>query len=107
MEYGADTILLLSDGDPSMDNFTIRDFDYGDGKVFSDNETGKESLTRTSSLNYMGPYANWGGLIAEVQRLNMLREAQIQAISVGDGDSQALRVLASVGLGKLTELGKK
>ncbi|MGK0481710.1 MAG: hypothetical protein ACJAQ3_001688 [Planctomycetota bacterium] len=107
LEHGADTILVLSDGNPSMDSFTIKDVDYGDGRVMEDSEAGKESDIRTMELNYLGPYTNWPFLLEETKRLNMLREAQIHVISVGDGDREALRRLAAIGLGKLTELGKK
>ncbi|QDV07944.1 hypothetical protein Poly30_34800 [Planctomycetes bacterium Poly30] len=105
MEEGADTILVLSDGNPSMDSFGIEDVDYGDGKALADSETDKEG-ERTMKMNYLGPYTYWPFLLEEVKRLNMFREAQIQVISVGDGDREALRRLAAIGLGKLTELGK-
>jgi hypothetical protein len=45
-------------------------------------------------------------LLEETKRLNMLREAQTHVISVGDGDREALRRLAGIGPGKLTELSK-
>ncbi len=107
MEHGADTILLLSDGNPSVDNFTVKDVDYGDGIVLSDVETGKEALDRPGSLDYMGPYKYWLNIFEETKRMNMLRQAQIHVISVGDGDRGALQQLAKIGLGKLTELGKQ
>lgn len=108
MEEGADTILILSDGNPSMDSFKTEDVSYGDGVIMDDMEAGKKSKNEAGlKVNHPGPYTYWPFLLEEVERLNMFREAQIQVISVGDGDQEALRRLAAIGLGQLTDLGKR
>lgn len=105
-EHGADTIFILSDGDPSLDDYTRKDVDYGDGQVFSDREAGERSKERTRELNYLGPYAHWKPLLDDVRRMNMLREIEIHVIGIGDADENALKALADIGLGKVELFGK-
>ena len=102
---GADTLFVLSDGDPSVDDYTVQDVDYGDGTIITDAESKKEGNNRTMNLNYFGPYVNWPLLIEDTRRMNMLRELEIHVISVGDADTRALGMLAEVGLGKLQVFG--
>lgn len=102
---GADTLFVLSDGDPSVDDYTVQDIDYGDGTIITDAESKNEGNTRTMNLNYFGPYVNWPLLIEDTRRMNMLRELEIHVISVGDADTRALGMLAEVGLGKLQVFG--
>lgn len=102
---GADTLFVLSDGDPSVDDYTVQDIDYGDGTIITDAESKNEGDTRTMNLNYFGPYVNWPLLIEDTRRMNMLRELEIHVISVGDADTRALGMLAEVGLGKLQVFG--
>lgn len=104
---GADTLFILSDGNPSVDDFTVKDTDYGDGTVITDAESGNEADERTAELNYMGPYSNWKYLLDDVSRMNMLRELEIHVISVGDGDEVALGMLAKIGFGQFKVFGKK
>lgn len=94
---GCDTIFLLSDGDPTCDDYTVQDVDYGDGWV-GDPES-KEPHARTQNLNYMGPYSNWPRLLEDVERLNMFREVEIHCISIGDGNEGGLKRLTEIGLG--------
>lgn len=103
---GADTLFVLSDGNPSVDDYTVTDVDYGDGKIVTDNESGREGTERTMKLNFFGPYANWPPLLEDTRRMNMLRELEIHVISVGDADEQALGMLADIGLGKLQVFGR-
>ncbi len=103
---GADTLFVLSDGDPSVDDYTVTDVDYGDGKIVTDNESGREGKDRTMQLNFIGPYVNWPLLLEDTRRMNMLRELEIHVISVGDADEQALGMLADIGLGKLQVFGR-
>ncbi|MEM1447870.1 MAG: hypothetical protein AAF726_08515 [Planctomycetota bacterium] len=106
-EHGADTLFVLSDGDPSIDDYVVEDVDYGDGIVVKDRESGEESDQRGAKLNYPGPYRYWDFLLEEVKRLNMLRELEIHVISVGDADTVALDRLAKIGHGKVEIIGKE
>ena len=56
---GADTLFVLSDGDPSVDDYTVTDVDYGDGRVITDKESKREGKERTMKMNFIGPYSNW------------------------------------------------
>ncbi len=103
---GADTLFVLSDGDPSVDDYTVTDVDYGDGRVITDKESKREGKERTMNMNFIGPYSNWPLLIEDTRRMNMLRELEIHVISVGDADEQALGMLADIGLGKLQVFGR-
>ena len=103
---GADTLFVLSDGDPSVDDYTVTDVDYGDGRVITDKESKREGKERTMNMNFIGPYSNWPLLLEDTRRMNMLRELEIHVISVGDADEQALGMLADIGLGKLQVFGR-
>lgn len=103
---GADTLFVLSDGDPSVDDYTVTDVDYGDGRVITDKESKREGKERTMKMNFIGPYSNWPLLLEDTRRMNMLRELEIHVISVGDADEQALGMLADIGLGKLQVFGR-
>ncbi len=103
---GADTLFILSDGDPSVDDYTVTDVDYGDGRVITDKESKREGDTRTMQMNFIGPYSNWPLLLEDTRRMNMLRELEIHVISVGDADEQALGMLADIGLGQLQVFGR-
>ncbi len=103
---GADTLFVLSDGDPSVDDYTVTDVDYGDGRVITDKESKREGKERTMKMNFIGPYSNWPLLLEDTRRMNMLREVEIHVISVGDADEQALGMLADIGLGKLQVFGR-
>jgi len=97
---------VLSDGDPSVDDYTVTDVDYGDGRVITDKESKREGKERTMNMNFIGPYSNWPLLLEDTRRMNMLRELEIHVISVGDADEQALGMLADIGLGKLQVFGR-
>src|SRR5262249_38627225 len=97
---GCDTIFLLSDGDPTCDDFTVKDVDYGDGWA-GDRESGKKQ-ERTMEMNYIGPYDNWPRLLEEAESMNMFREVEIHCISIGETDSAGLSRLAGIGLGTVT-----
>ncbi|MEZ6016805.1 MAG: hypothetical protein R3F49_16930 [Planctomycetota bacterium] len=99
-EDGIDTLFLLSDGNPSFDDYETKDADYGDGRVVSDRESGKEA-DRTKELLYPGPYAAWDRLLEDVQRMNMFREVEIHCISIGDANDGWLKRLADYGLGSV------
>ena len=101
-EEGCDTIFVLSDGDPTTDDYSVEDADYGDGRVVTDRESGEEA-PRGNRLNYPGPYARWDHLLEDVRRMNLFREVEIHCISIGDAQSSWLQRLAELGLGTLTK----
>lgn len=101
---GADTIFLLSDGNPSTDDYRIGDVHVGERNV-GDPETGAQGGEATN-LMYEGPYRNQQILLEEIERLNLFREVEIHCVAVGkDVSVRFLEDIAKLGHGKMTRLG--
>ncbi|MCB9870866.1 MAG: hypothetical protein H6837_13500 [Planctomycetes bacterium] len=103
---GCDTIFLLSDGAPSMDDFYIEDKDYGEGKVVYDHEQKKEA-PRRERLWYHGPYDQSQWLRADVDRMNVFRKVQVHCVGIGEADLGLLRGIASATMGQVHLVGAK
>lgn len=101
-DEGCDTIFVLSDGDPSFDDYETEDADFGDGNVVTDQES-KEKANRTPRLRYPGPYAMWNHLLEDVRRMNLFREVEIHCISIGETQQGWLQKLADIGLGQVAD----
>lgn len=103
LAVGADTIFLLSDGDPSTDNY--REVDRPDaGDIQADPETRAEQ-EKVPDVTYYGPYVHLDDyLVDDVQRMNLFRNLEIHCIGIGEADMQLLRAIASAGLGQAREL---
>jgi hypothetical protein len=102
---GVDTIFLLSDGDPNVDDFVETDI-YEEGiRVVHDRESGA-AAPKTDNINYQGPYSQPDWLIMDIRRLNMFRQAEIHCIGLGkEANEGLLRRIADVGGGKVRMLG--
>lgn len=105
-ERGADTIFFLSDGAPSWDNY-----DKVDSRDPEDNagnpETGQRSQN-TPNLHFMGPYGRGDNvlwLVRDIQRMNLLRKAELHCVGVGEARADLLNMISQVGLGKTKILG--
>lgn len=103
---GCDTIFLLSDGEPSWDDFHVTDKDYGEGKVIVDSEYGA-AAPRTPQLVYWGPYHRIDWLVADVERMNAFRRVRIHCIGIGEANMQLLRRLAETSRGQVFEFGSR
>lgn len=101
-EEGCDTIFLLSDGDPTDDDYPVEDADYGDGQVVTDRES-RDEAPRTARLIYPGPYVLWDRLLQDVRRMNLFREVEIHCIAIGEVQQGWLQRLADLGLGTVTK----
>ncbi|MEX1023966.1 MAG: hypothetical protein WD226_02715 [Planctomycetota bacterium] len=102
---GADTIFLLSDGDPSWDDYDVRDKNVGEVHI-GDPETGARSNDNGGLLHYSGPFRNVDVLIEDLERLNLFREVQIQCVTIGkDATRATLDRIAELGHGTVTQLG--
>ena len=102
---GCDTIFLLSDGAPTMDDFYIEDKDYGDGNVVKDQES-KEPAPRAPRLWYPGPYAHDDWLVEDVRRMNAFRRIRIHCIGLGEANESLMKKLAEIGNGEWQPYGK-
>lgn len=100
---GADTIFLLSDGDPSTDDYRAVDRpDAGD--VQADPET-RAAQEKVPDVTFYGPYVDLGGyLVDDVRRMNLFRNVEIHCVGIGEADMRLLRRIASVGLGEARDL---
>lgn len=103
---GCDTIFLLSDGAPSIDDFYVLDRDYGEGKVVLDQEYGAEA-PRSAQIWYPGPYVLPQWLVDDVTRMNLLRRVRVHCIAIGEADQGLLRQLSSACYGQLFVVGAR
>ena len=102
---GPDTIFLLSDGAPSVDEFLIADKDYNEGKVVASLEAGGD-VPRSASLMYSGPYVQDKWLIEDLRRMNAFRRIRMHCIGLGEANMALLDKLAEMGHGEVFVFGK-
>ncbi len=103
---GCDTIFLLSDGAPSLDDFTVEDKDYGEGQQVLDTEYNR-SVARQPRTNYTGPYMLDEWLLADLRRMNAFRRIRIHCVGLGEANSQLLDAIAKIGHGEMLIFGAK
>lgn len=108
---GCDTILLLSDGDPSSDDFSQEDKNYGEGKTVKSFERGEEAASQPTTL-YAGPFVSGGvahcpTIVADVRRMNALRRVRMHAVGLGEANMKLLQLLAEIGNGESLTVGSK
>lgn len=103
---GCDTIFLLSDGAPSIDEFEITDRDYGEGNVVVDQEY-NVAAPRAPQINYPGPFVNVDWLVDDVTRMNLLRRVRVHCIAIGEANQRLLRRLADACYGQTFVVGAK
>ena len=102
---GCDTIFLLSDGDPSWDDFDGTDArDKGD--QVGDPELGGGGDQSATSLEFPGPYARNRHLLEDLQRMNLFRQVEIHCVGIGEASRGFLATLANTGLGRVRMIGK-
>jgi hypothetical protein len=104
-DTGCDTIFVLSDGEPSWDDFDQEDVRLDDMHA-GDPETGA-SAKDEDRLHYYGPYVEWRFLLRDVARMNLLRRAEVHCVGVGEASPELLRQLAELGRGQLRVLGAR
>ncbi|MEQ1633759.1 MAG: hypothetical protein ABL997_15370 [Planctomycetota bacterium] len=103
---GCDTIFLLSDGKPSIDDYHCMDKDYGEGEAISDYETNAPAA-RAPIMGYAGPYIHNYTIASDVERMNTFRRVRIHGIGIGEADENLLRRLADIGNGQVYMVGKE
>jgi hypothetical protein len=108
---GCDTILLLSDGDPSVDDFLERDKNYGERKTIKSFERGEEG-TQTPEVWSSGPFVS-GGLaqcpyiVGDVRRMNTFRRVRMHCVGLGEANMTLTKLLAELCQGESMQVGKK
>lgn len=108
---GCDTILLLSDGDPSVDDFVATDTNYREGRTVGSFERG-EAAPDMPTATYPGPYVSQGipecpPLVADVRRMNAFRRVRLHAVGFGEANMKLLKLLADIGQGESFAVGSK
>jgi hypothetical protein len=101
---GCDTIFLLSDGDPSWDDWG--QVDARDGDLVGDPEMGGGGDSNATQLDYAGPYANTRHLLEDVQRMNLFRQVEIHCIGIGEATQGFLSQISATGLGRVRMIGQ-
>ncbi|MBX3475172.1 MAG: hypothetical protein KF754_12370 [Planctomycetes bacterium] len=100
---GADTVFILSDGDPTDDDWAIQD------KRDPQDQTG-DPETRTKMpdqevLRFPGPYGYWLGagqgqfIVDDVRRMNLFRKCEINIVGIGEVSYSMLQGIARQALG--------
>lgn len=103
MMDGADTIFVLSDGDPTYDNWPEVDI-YHPGVVIGDPET-RTARPKMDNVVYYGPYFQWDLILDDAMRMNLFRKCEIHCVGIGETTMGRLRRLADIGFGELQEVG--
>ncbi|MFY9343763.1 MAG: hypothetical protein WAT39_14840 [Planctomycetota bacterium] len=108
---GCDTILLLSDGDPSVDDFLMEDKNYGEGKTVHSFERG-EAAPDQPMTTYPGPFVSQGTthcptIVADVRRMNAFRRVRLHAVGLGEANMELMKALAQIGNGEALTVGAK
>jgi hypothetical protein len=99
---GCDTVFLLSDGDPTWDDFVASDRkDPGDQA--GDPETGARH-TDTDTLTFCGPYSRTYWLLDDLERLNLFRKVEIHCVGMGEATRATLEGIAGRGGGQTLSL---
>jgi hypothetical protein len=104
--HGCDTIFLLSDGEPSSDDFHVIDRDYGEGRAVTNLESGNPGQ-RTPQMHYWGPYVDPYWLVEDVKRMNAFRRVRIHCVGLGEAKMDLLKQIAEVGHGESIAVGAK
>ncbi len=103
---GCDVIFVLSDGDPSWDDWAGLDARDKLDRV-GDPEMGGGGNQDATQLNFPGPYARGFYLSSDVRRLNLFRKVEIHCVGMGEANMSLMQRLAAIGLGKAISLRGK
>jgi hypothetical protein len=101
---GADTIFLLSDGDPTWDDWDCHDKNYGEDPI-GDPESGI-AQPDAPNLHYFGPYVDRTHLVDDVTRMNLFRAVEIHCVAIGEVDVTLLQEISRIGLNGKTHVVK-
>lgn len=102
---GCDTIFVLSDGDPSWDDWAGTD-SRDPGDQVGDVEMGGNVESDAQTLVFPGPYARNRHLLQDVRRMNMFRQVEIHCVGIGEASRGFLSQIAGAGLGHVRMIGK-
>jgi len=103
MAKGCDTILLLSDGTPTYDDF----WKVASGEKTQTFDVESQQVTgERRSWVEVGPFDELTYLLADVERWNLLRGCSIHVVGLGESDPWLLEQVARIGNGQVLQIGK-
>lgn len=101
---GAETLFILSDGDPTYADWVETDQNYHEDQL-GDPET-RSNDGAGEMVVYPGPHRDWPVLVDDVERLNTFRKCEIHCLAIGEVTVSQLEKLAKMGLGRTKRFGK-
>ncbi len=104
-QNGVETIFLLSDGAPNVDDFIERDLNDG-GRTVVDDLEGANRVEGGQYLNYPGPFSTEWYLVEDLERLNLLHKAELHVVGLGEINPGFLQRISEIGLGTVKQLGR-
>jgi hypothetical protein len=104
LTQGCDTVFLLSDGEPSWDDFVVEDVNYKEGQTVYDVEYKKQAPDQPRTT-YYGPYHDPTWLRRDFERMNAFRRIRVHCIGIGEASTSLLRALAEIGHGEVCIVG--
>jgi hypothetical protein len=104
LRQGCDTVFLLSDGEPSWDDFSVDDTNYHEGEIVHDVEY-KKKAPDAPRVTYYGPFHDPTWLRRDFERMNAFRRIRMHCIGIGEANGSLLRALAEVGRGEVYFVG--
>ena len=102
---GAETIFLLSDGDPTTDDWVMEDQRDENDRAGNAESGGQVEDTGSKMLKFPGPYAGHQIAQKDIARLNLFRKCEIHCIGLGEANSYYLKSIAELGLGRAKMVG--
>ena len=102
---GCDTVFVLSDGDPTWDNWPATDRKDLEDQA-GDPETGARHAD-SDTLNFPGPFERGYHLVSDLRRLNLFRKAEIHAVGMGEANMDLLERIARAGNGQSISLRRQ
>lgn len=99
-QSGCDTVFLLSDGDPSWDDFDQEDVRI-EGMNAGDPEDRSKKGPDVPRLHYYGPYAAGRFLVRDLLRMNLLRRVEVHCVGIGEANKRLLEQIVEIGGGEL------
>ncbi len=103
---GCDTIFLLSDGAPTVDDFLVNEKYYKDRNVVKNLET-KEAAPTPTDVWASGPFNVDPWIVDDVRRMNAFRRITMHCIGLGEANEGLLNNLVDVCHGKVFIFGQK
>ncbi len=102
---GCDTLFVLSDGQPTWDDWAEWDVPDPIDRA-GDPERGVPGPKHVQKLHFAGAFHFLGPLVDDVDRLNLFRSVEINCVGIGEANFQLLQNLSRRGSGHFAAIGR-